>query len=77
MPAPASDDVDCPECSDAKASAEAKAAATTKEDGLQLRQCTPLYRAWAECVKEQKGQAKACAAVLDEFKACHKQLSPQ
>lgn len=69
---PAADE--CVECTASKTQAEAKEAATSKDDGLQLRECAPLYRKWADCVRDEKGQAKACVAVLEEFKACHSQL---
>jgi hypothetical protein len=63
---------DCPECSASKVDAEARANATSpSSDGLRLGTCRPLYKAWAECIEESKGQAKLCATVLEEFRACH------
>jgi hypothetical protein len=69
-PPPPTDDADCPECRDAAAEAAAKAKATPA-DGLRLGDCAPLYQAWADCIEREKGQAKACATVLKEFKQCH------
>jgi len=64
-------EVECVDCNKSKEEAQAKAVATPS-DGLRLGECAPLYRKWADCVEEQAGQAKACAAVLDEFKLCHR-----
>ena len=63
-------DPDCPECADAKAEAEQKAASSVG-DGLQLGDCTDAYKKWADCIETNRGQAKACADVLEEFRACH------
>ena len=70
-----SESVECVDCQDAKTQAEAKATATSSDDdGLNLGVCAPLYRQWADCVERERGQAKACAAVLKEFRACHRGL---
>eukprot|EP00327_Prymnesium_parvum_P010369 CAMPEP_0184379816 /NCGR_PEP_ID=MMETSP0007-20130409/4194_1 /TAXON_ID=97485 /ORGANISM="Prymnesium parvum, Strain Texoma1" /LENGTH=73 /DNA_ID=CAMNT_0026724715 /DNA_START=10 /DNA_END=231 /DNA_ORIENTATION=- len=67
----------CVDCQDAKAEAEAKAAATRpQDDGLNLGDCAPLYREWADCI-EREGVgtgAKACMKVLKEFRSCHEKL---
>ena len=64
--------MDCPECSDQAEAAAARASATPAEsEGLQLGECTGAYRAWAECIERESGQAKRCAAVLKEFRECH------
>ena len=63
---------DCPECRDQKEQADARSKATGDDDGLQLGECAPLYKLWAECVERERGQAKACTAVLKEFKECHR-----
>ena len=63
---------DCPECREQKSVSEERAKATPDaSDGLRLGHCAPLYEAWAECIEREKGQAKACALVLKEFKECH------
>ena len=63
---------ECVECVSGKAQAEAKAAATSSaNDGLQLGDCAPLYKRWAECVEKSGGQAKACRTEMTEFRACH------
>jgi hypothetical protein len=68
------DDAVCVDCQGAKQEAQAKAAAPqSADDGLRLGDCAPLYREWADCVEREAGQAKACAAVLKEFRACHQQ----
>ena len=66
-------EVECVDCKSAKEEAHAKAEQTRAErDGLRLGDCQPLYRKWAACVEQNAGQAKACAAVLEEFKLCHR-----
>ena len=67
----ATTNADCPECVEQKSEAEARAKATTASDGLRLGECAPLYQRWADCVEREQGQAKACAAVLKEFRVCH------
>ena len=68
----AADDV-CVDCKNAKEEAQTKATATVAgKDGLNLGECAPLYRAWAECVEEHAGQSRACAAVLADFRLCHR-----
>ena len=61
----------CVDCDNAKAEAEAKAAKSTGKDGLNLGGCQEIYKRWASCIEANSGQAKACKAVMDEFKACH------
>jgi len=65
-------DVECVDCKDAKQEAQTRAEAARSSDGLRLGECTPLYRNWAACVEQNAGQAKACVAVLEEFKLCHR-----
>ena len=72
MPTPPPADDDCPECRDQKTQAEARAKASTQgSDGLRLGSCNEKYKEWADCIEREKGQAKACAAVLKEFRECH------
>ena len=61
----------CVDCQKGKAEAEAKAAASSGDDGLNLGACAKSYRAWADCVEREQGQAKKCASVLKEFRECH------
>lgn len=69
---PSSAEDDCPECRDQKAQAEQRAKATAEPaDGLRLGECAPMYKAWVDCIERESGQAKACAAVLQDFKRCH------
>ncbi len=66
------DDAVCVDCQDAKSAAASRAAAEPKtRDGLQLGECAPLYRTWADCIAAANGQAKDCADVLKAFRACH------
>ena len=63
---------DCPECKDQKEQAKARERSTPDvSDGLQLGDCSSLYKVWADCVERERGQAKACTAVLKDFKECH------
>ena len=62
---------DCPECNDLKNVAQKKAEATGAADGLALGECANLYETWASCIERENGQAKACAAVLKDFRKCH------
>ena len=64
---PATDE-DCPECREQKLQAQAKAAATPDAEGLRLGACAESYQRWVDCIEQEKGQAKACAAVLKSFK---------
>ena len=69
---PASSEADCPECREQKDEAAARARASEDaDDPLRLGECKELYDKWAECIDREQGQAKACTAVLKEFKACH------
>ena len=70
MPPPA-EPTECVDCAEAKSEAVQKDGATGGRDGLNLGDCAPLYRKWADCVEENLGQAKACATVLAEFRTCH------
>ena len=75
MATPAAE-VECVDCKTAKEEAQAKAEqARAGTDGLRLGFCQPFYRTWAACVEENAGQAKACAAVLEEFKLCHRRAA--
>ena len=65
----ADDEEVCVECEKAKAKAEARE--LSGPGGLQLGDCTPLYRAWADCIKQAKGQASSCTDVMKQFKECH------
>lgn len=71
------EEVECVDCQSAKAEAEARAkASSSREDGLNLGQCAPLYRLWADCI-EREGVgtgAKACAQQLKDFRSCHQDL---
>ena len=60
----------CEECDKAKAKAEARESSAL-QGGLQLGDCTLLYRAWADCIKGANGQASLCAEVMKQFKECH------
>ena len=67
-------DVECVECQESKREAQEKAAARSS-GGLQLGDCAPLYRDWADCVEQSAGKAQACKTVLEKFRACHQQRS--
>ncbi|KAL1515083.1 hypothetical protein AB1Y20_004147 [Prymnesium parvum] len=57
----------CVDCQDAKAEAEAKAAATRpQDDGLNLGDCAPLYREWADCI-EREGVGTGAKACMKPF----------
>ena len=67
---------ECVDCQDAKAEASSKASATKDESGgLQLGECSSLYKQWAECVEQSNGQVRACAETLAEFRKCHRRLA--
>ena len=71
-PPPSTSEEDCPECREQKVEAAARAKATPAEDdGLQLGDCAPLYKLWADCVEREEGKVQKCASVLKEFKQCH------
>lgn len=77
-PAPGTEDDVCVDCQEGKQKAQVKEEATQSgHDGLRLGDCKPLYRDWADCVEKHAGQASACAAVLAEFKQCHKRVAQQ
>ena len=63
------DDEVCVDCDTAKVKSEKRAASVA--GGLQLGECTPLYQAWADCIKQSRGQASQCADVLKSFQECH------
>ena len=62
--------VDCPECIESKVEAARQQEATTG-DGLRLGDCSASYKKWVDCLEQSNGQAKACAAVMKDFKECH------
>ena len=67
-------DVECDERQESKREAQEKAARRSS-GGLQLGDCAPLYRDWADCVEQSAGKAQACKTVLEKFRACHQQRS--
>lgn len=69
---------ECVDCQNAKEEAHARESATpVANDGLRLGRCAPIYRKWADCIRERAGQAKECASVMDEFKLCHNAMADQ
>jgi hypothetical protein len=64
---------DCPECIESKTTAATRAAASEgrERDGLQLGDCTAIYKKWTDCIAQSGNQTSECSAIAKEFKACH------